>query len=213
VVRSLARSSDHLYRRTLMSTNNSLVLSAVLMALLVACLTVNVYFYPSEEVDLTAKEIIEDIRGSAIPEDEEDKEDNGYGDASPGEWLLVEIAYAGEEETSVSNPAIESLKVTLKERSKTLGPYFSAGAIGEGNDGFVVIRNASAVSMKDRAKLNGIVKEENADRKALYKEVAEELAVKDEDLPKVQKSFANQWRQTVRKGWWFQDDLGEWNQF
>jgi len=198
-----------------MSTRNSIVLSAVLLASLVACLTVNVYFYPSEEVDQTAREIIEDIRGPAIPEDEEDKGDNGYGDgeASLGEWLLVGVAYAGEKETAVSNPAIDSLKAKLKERSKTLGRYFDAGAIGEGNDGFVAIRDASAVPMKDRAKLNGIVKEENADRKALYKEVAKALEVKDEDLPQVQKSFAKQWRQTVRKGWWFQDDLGEWNKF
>ena len=196
-----------------MSTRNSTVLSTVLLASLVACLTVNVYFYPSAEVDQTAREIIEDIRGPAIPEDEEDKGDIGQGDASPGAWRLVGVAYAGEEETAVSNPAIDSLKAKLKERSGNLGLYFDAGAIGEGNDGFVAIRDPSAVPMKDRAKLNGMVKEENADRKALYKEVAKALEVKDEDMPQVEKSFAYQWRQTVRKGWWFQDDLGEWNKF
>jgi uncharacterized protein YdbL (DUF1318 family) len=184
-----------------------------LLASLVACLTVNVYFYPSEEVDQTAREIIEDIRGPAILEEEEDKGDIGQGDASPGAWRLVGVAYAAEEETAVSNPAIDSLKAKLKERSRTLGLYFDAGAIGEGNDGFVAIRDPSAVPMKDRAKLNGIVNEENADRKALYKEVAKALEVKDEDLPQVEKSFANQWRQTVRKDWWIQDDLGEWSKF
>jgi uncharacterized protein YdbL (DUF1318 family) len=193
-----------------MSKNNSFLLSAVLMAFLVACLTVNVYFYPSEEVDQTAREIIEDIRGPAVPEEGEDKADKGQGDASPGARLLVGVAFAGEEVTTASSPSIDSLKAKLKERSKVLAVYFDAGAIGEGNDGFVAIRDASAVSMKDRAKLNGIVNEENADRRALYKEVAKALEVKDEDLPQVQKSFANQWRQTVRKGWWFQDDLGEW---
>jgi len=196
-----------------MSTRNSLVLSGVLMACLVACLTVNVYFYPAQEVDQTAKEIIEDIRSSAIPEDDQDKSEKGSGDAGLGEWLFVGVAYAAEEETTASSPAIDSLKAKLKERSKVLAVYFDAGAIGEGNDGFVAIRDASVVSMKDRARLNGIVNEENADRRALYKEVAKALEVKDEDLPQVQKSFANQWRQTVRKGWWFQDDLGEWSKF
>jgi len=196
-----------------MSARNSLILSGAQMALLVACLTVNVYFYPAQEVDQTAKEIIEDIRGAALPEDDQDEVEKGSGDVGLGEQFLVGVAYAGEEEATASSPAIDSLKAKLKERSKVLAVYFDAGAVGEGNDGFVAIRDASAVSMKDRAKLNGIVNEENADRRALYKEVAKALEVKDEDLPQVQKSFANQWRQSVRKGWWFQDDLGEWEKF
>lgn len=186
---------------------------AVLAAVLVACLTVNVYFYPSEQVDQTAKEIIEDIRGSAVPEEETDEAEKGKGDAETGGWDLVGVAYAAGRETTVSNAAIDALKEKLKKRAGTLARYFDAGAIGEGNDGLVVIRDAAAVPMKDRAKLNGVVKEENADRMALYKEVAEELKVKDKDLPQVQKSFAEQWRQTARKGWWVQDEQGGWYQF
>jgi uncharacterized protein YdbL (DUF1318 family) len=128
-------------------------------------------------------------------------------------WGFVGVAYAGGKETTVSNAAIDSLKAKLKGRSGVLAGYFDAGAIGEGKDGLVAIRDASAVPMKDRAKLNGVVKDENADRKALYKEVAKALKVKDKDLPQVEKAFADQWRETVRKGWWIQSDAGEWSKF
>ncbi len=196
-----------------MSPKSFLASVTVLAIVLVACLTVNVYFYPSEQVDQTAKEIIDDIRGSAPPEDENEKPDDGHGGAGTGGWELVGVAYAAGQETAVSNPAIDSLKQRLKQRSATLAKYFDAGAIGEGRDGLVAVRDPAAVPMKDRAKLNGLVKDENADRMALYKEVAKELKVKDKDLPQVQRSFAEQWRETARKGWWVQDDQGEWHKF
>jgi uncharacterized protein len=193
-----------------MSTKRFLAFGAVLTTTLLGCLTVNVYFYPSEEVDKTAKEIIKDIRGATAPEEEGAKQESGVEGARPVNWNLVGIAYAGAKETAVSSPAIDSLKAKLKQRSNTLTPYFDAGAIGEGNDGLVAIRDASVLPMKDRAKLNQVVKEENTDRMALYEEVAKELEVKDKDLPQVQKSFATQWQETARKGWWVQDASGAW---
>jgi uncharacterized protein YdbL (DUF1318 family) len=197
-----------------MSPKSFLASVTVLAVVLVACLTVNVYFYPSEQVDQTAKDIIDDIRGSgAAPEDQKEKPDEGHGGAGTGGWELVGVAYAAGQETSVSSAAIDSLKQRLKQRSPTLAKYFDAGAIGEGRDGLVVVRDAAAVPMKDRAKLNGLVKDENDDRMALYKEVAKELKVKDKDLPQVQRSFAEQWRETSRKGWWVQDDQGGWYKF
>jgi uncharacterized protein YdbL (DUF1318 family) len=196
-----------------MSTRSLLVFAAIATIVIVACLTVNVYFYPSEEVDQTAKQIIEDIRGGALPENEQEETEKEEG-ASETElewWHLTAVAYAAGEETKVSNPAILSLKQKIKERFNDLKPYFKAGAIGEGNDGLVAIRDASVLPMKDRATLNRIVKEENKDRKALYKEVAKELGVEGKDLPKVQKSFAEKWQEFARSGWWIQDEAGNWN--
>lgn len=197
-----------------MSAKSFLLSVTVLAAVLVACLTVNVYFYPSEQVDQTAREIIEDIRSEALPPEEQNaKPDEEQEGAGTGEWEFLAVVYAGSQETAVSNAAIDSLKRKLKQRSGTLAKYFDAGAIGEGKDGLVAIRDAAAVPMKDRAKLNAVVKDENDDRMALYREVAKELKVKDKDLPQVQKSFAEQWRETARKGWWVQDDQGGWYKF
>ena len=196
-----------------MSTRNIFVSAAVVTAAIVACLTVNVYFYPSEEVDQTAKQIIEDIRGAALPENQQEETEKEEGAEETGLewWRLTAVAYAAGKETTVSTPSIDSIKQRIKQRFNDLKPFFQAGAIGEAKDGLVAIRDASVLPMKDRAKLNRIVNEENADRKALYQEVAKELGVEGKDLPKVQRSFAEQWQEFARPGWWIQDAAGNWN--
>jgi len=178
---------------------------------LAACLTVNVYFYPSKEVDETAKLIIEDIRGMTVPPAEEaTPQEENKEDKSSGGWDWTATAWAAEPETTVSSPGILAIKAKLKVRSPSLIPFFRSGAMGEGNNGLVVLRDVSAVSMKDRARLNSLVKEENQDREALYAEIAKELGVKDKDLPKVQQSFAKEWQKTAGSGWWVQKESGEW---
>ena len=189
------------------------VVAAALTAALAACLTVNVYFYPSEEVDKTAQRIIKDIRsGGPTSEkgEEGSQEGEGAGESGSQGWHFTGGAYAASKETTVSSPAIEALKQKIKKRFNELEPYFNAGAIGEANDGLVAIRDASVLPMKDRAQLNRLVSEENTDRKALYKEVAKELGVEAKDMPKVQRSFAEQWQDFARPGWWIQDANGTW---
>lgn len=196
-----------------MSLKSPFALAAAMAFLVLACLTVNVYFYPSEEVDQTAKQIIEEIRGPVPPQaGEEGKEGGGSGGGEEGSQgrYLTGIAYAAEKETTVSSPGIDALKAKIKGRFEALKPFFDAGAIGETNEGLVAIRDAAAVQMKDRARLNRIVDEENADRKALYKEVAQELGVEAKDLPRVVRSFAEQWQEFAQPGWWTQDAAGNW---
>ena len=127
--------------------------------------------------DRIARQIIEDIRGEVVEdaaEEESNEEDKGETDRQG--WGLVSIAHADETETSVSNPAIEAIKARIKGRAASLIPFFDAGAVGEGSDGIVEIRDIKVVSMKERAVLNRLVKEENGDREDLYKKVAEEQA-------------------------------------
>ena len=185
--------------------------TAVLLVVFASCLTVNVYFYPSEKVDETAKEIIEDIRGTGATEMKEGTPTEGTApeEQSRSGWLLAS-ARAAEKETTVSNPEIVRLKDAVKGRAPLLLPSFKSGAIGESNDGLVVVRDPSAVPMKDRARLNTLVKEENQDREALYAKVAEALGVKDKDFPKVRKSFAKEWQETAGSGWWVQQEDGNW---
>jgi len=193
-----------------MPSRNPLVVATVVTVAVAACLTVNVYFYPSEEVDQTAKRIIEDIRGTATPENNPEEAPKKEGPESQG-WHLTGIAHAAGKETTVSSPAIDALKGKIKQRFDALKPFFNAGAIGEGNDGLVAIRDASVLPMKDRANLNRIVNQENGDRQALYELVAKELGVEAKDLPKVRRSFADQWQEFARKGWWVQDAAGSWS--
>jgi len=187
--------------------------SGFLVLTLAACLTVNVYIYPSKEVDETAQKLIEDIRGGvvggdaapAVPGDSPDR-------TRPGArwWNPLGTAHAAGGETTVSSPAIDALKLKLKNRAPQLNPFFDAGAIGEGNDGLVAVRDVSVLPMKDRAQVNRIVKEENDDRLAMYREVAKELKVEPKDLPRVQGSFAREWAKFARPGWWVQAPDGKW---
>ncbi len=193
-----------------MSPRNPYLFAAVVTVVLAACLTVNVYFYPSEEVDQTAQQIIEDIRGTIMPENDLEETPKGEGAGSQG-WHLTGVAHAAGKETTVSSPAIDAIKKRISQRFDKLKPYFKAGAIGEANDGLVSIRDASILPMKDRATLNRIVNEENADRKALYQEVAKELGVETKDLPKVRQSFARKWQAFAGAGWWVQDAAGNWS--
>ena len=132
-----------------MYTKSPVGFAALMTVALAACLTVNVYFYPSEEVDRTAKQIIEDIRGPSgqeTPKGETDSEEGGGANESQG-WNLLGTAYAAASETTVSNPAIDAIKTRIKQRSTTLTPYLDAGAIGEGKDGLVGVRDASVLPM------------------------------------------------------------------
>jgi uncharacterized protein YdbL (DUF1318 family) len=193
-----------------MAPRNPYIFAAVVTVALAACLTVNVYFYPSKEVDQTARQIIEDIRGGAAPDNDLGETPKEEGAGSQG-WRMTGVAYAAGKETTVSSPAIDSVKEKIKKRFNALKPYFDAGAIGEGNDGLVAIRDASVLPMKDRANLNRFVNEENAERRTLYELVAKELGVEAKDMPKVRQSFADQWQEFAGAGWWIQNAAGTWS--
>ncbi len=198
-------------RRSAMRKGLTLSQVVVFICFIGACLTVNVYFYPSKEVDTAAKKIVEDIRSLEVPPDEDTTVTNKGGESSwLDSWKLIVSAEAAEADISVSNPAILAIKEKMKVRAAALMPFFEAGAIGEGKDGFVAVRDTSAISMQERAKLNPLVKAENDDRRELYKEVAKALGVKESDLDKVQESFAKEWQRSAKPGWWVEDASGTW---
>ena len=85
-------------------------ISLFLTLLLAACLTVNVYIYPSQKVDETAQKLIEDIRGEVVGEtdvqgDTGDVQKKKNGD--PQGWNFLGIVHAAGQETTVSNPQID----------------------------------------------------------------------------------------------------------
>jgi len=197
-----------------MLTKKLWLITVVSLVVFVACLTVNVYFYPSEKVDKAATQIVEEIREKTlnVPQTGEPGSSENQEGSGLREWTLIKMAHAASDATTVTNAVIEAIKSKIIKRAATLFAYFDAGAIGEGNDGFVAVRNISVLPMKDRAKLNPVVKAENEDRTALYKEVARELGVKEGDIMKVQKDFAKQWQQSARAGWQIQGEDGQWSQ-
>jgi uncharacterized protein YdbL (DUF1318 family) len=168
-----------------------------------ACVTINIYF-PEATVKKAAEEIVEDVRKPA------DKEkDKGAETVISSSFAFVPAAYA-QQETEVSSPAIRALKESLRARFLKLQPLFERGSLGEANNGFIEIREEAGLTLKEKADLRGLVKDENADRKSLYAEVAGALNIESSQIPRIQRIFAESWIRNSQPGWWVQNEDGTW---
>lgn len=172
---------------------------------LVSCLTINIYF-PEAAVQKTAEEIVDEVRAK---DEDKNKNDNQEDVVQAPGFFLIGKAYAQEAET-VTTPKIRALKQSIKERFPMLKAFFNGGNIGEGNDGFVHIRNEEGLPLKDKASLRKLVKEENSDREALYLEVARALDISTDQVERIQKIFAKSWIEKSEPGWWVQKENGQW---
>lgn len=189
--------------------NTHLFFMALFVLALFSCITVNIYF-PEATVKKAAEEIVDEIR----KKDEKDKgklesEKTILPISQRSAFLFVPAAYA-QEETNVSTPAIRALKQSLKDRFPNLKVFFDSGSLGEGNNGYVEVRDESGLSLKDKAALRNLVKDENNDRMNLYAEVAKALNIDASLVSRVQKIFAETWIKSAAPGWWVQKEDGEW---
>ncbi len=187
----------------------------------VSCVTVNLYF-PAAAVQKAADQIVEDVRKAPGPAPKQapesppaqapgQKQDKGsFLDRLRFPQLGPTEAYAATVDLNVSTPAIRSLKASMAARYPQLQPMYSKGAIGETNTGYVAIRDTGALSLKERADVNRLVEQENADRRALYTEIIKANNLDMGTLSEVQRLFANSWRDKSSPGWWVQQDNGQW---
>ena len=107
----------------------------------------------------------------------------------------------------VNTPAVTALKASMQTRHNQLLPHYNAGAIGLTKDAFIAIKDATAVPLKDRGSLTGLVKDENADRANLYKEIATANA-HPEWQNEIQSTFAGRWIDKAQSGWFYQSGGG-----
>ncbi len=178
------------------------------LVLVLACITVNIYF-PEAEVKQAAAQIVDEIR----KQDAEKKAPETVAalpEVRPApSFSLVPAAYA-QEETTVSNPAIRALKDSMKNRFPSLKPYYDAGNIGETNKGLLEVRDETGLNLQAKGALRNLVKDENADRMKLYAEVAKALNIEASQIEKIQKIFAAEWDKAAVAGWWVQKEDGSW---
>ncbi|MBC7360436.1 MAG: YdbL family protein [Desulfacinum sp.] len=181
-----------------------------LVLFLVSCVTINIYF-PAEEVRKAAEDIVGDIRKEPAeqppPAPSGDKQ--GMVPRIIRFCLVVPNAFAAQE-VQVSNAAIRELKSRLARSDAQLAPYFAQGVLGEGADGYVVLLHPERLSIKDRARVTRLVQSVNADRKALYAEVARALKVDPGQIPRIAQVFAEEWQRTAHSGWMIQRPDGSW---
>lgn len=103
----------------------------------------------------------------------------------------------------VSTPAISAIKNSMQSRHARLAPYYANGAIGLTRDGLIAVKDANAVPLSERGMLTGLVKEENADRNKLYKEIAQANGHPEWEA-EIQNTFAGRWIDKAQSGWWVQ---------
>lgn len=184
----------------------------IFAGVLAACVTINVYF-PAAEVNAAAQQFVEDVISGA-PSKADQPIEKPIPAKNPGTMLLdllVSSAYA-QADIAVQTPQIRAIQLRMKERfDSSLSGYLASGTIGLGNDGYVAVRDAASVPLPQRAALNQAVADENRDRKAVYSEIASangNAAWED----RIRASFAKQWQQQAKAGWYYQDDSGAWKQ-
>ena len=199
--------------------NRQAVFMVLLSSLLVlaACVTINVYF-PAAAAERAAEQFVGDVLG-------EPQQDSYLHDPlimHEQNWLvmasmkvldtIVPSAYAQEASIDINTPQINEIKSRMAGRQRSsLNAWFDAGAIGFANDGFVVIRDRAAVALNERRNLESVVADENRDRAAVYREIAVANGHPEWEAD-IQKTFAREWIDNARSGWYYQDSGGSWKQ-
>ena len=181
-----------------------------ILSIVMACVTVNVYF-PAKEVEKKAGDIIDDIRKMepALPT-------SPSGPQSSINHLKMFIfnrglAYA-QKGGEASSPVIQNLKQQIRERFPRLVPFYQKGGIGEGRTGLVEILDNNNLTAVEKKEVKPLVEAENRDRRALYQEVAKSMNISSDQIGKVQRIFANKWQQSSERGWWIQKEDKTWVQ-
>ncbi len=172
------------------------------LVLLYSCVTVNIYF-PAQEAQKKAQAIVKAIRGNQQNTDESQP-------SKPQSFnfniSIMPKAYAGNA-LNVTNAKIQAIKQSMKRRFGIMKPYYEKGYLAEQLNGYLKIYKQPA-SLKDRLRLKNLVKNENRDRKNLYKEVAKALNIQSSQIYKLQRIFAKQWQNTAPKGTYLQTKTG-----
>jgi uncharacterized protein YdbL (DUF1318 family) len=193
-------------------------MALVVAGLTVTCarITVNVYF-PAAEIRDAATQIEREVRSK----------EEGPADANPAPapkpqssdfsrfwWVRLRLGPANVMaqgiDINMTTPAIRQLVASRKQRYASLVPLFNAGALGESNQGLVVIRSLDALALKDKAQAKILSEQENRDRQQLYRELATANQLPPDKVADIARIFAQVNRQEAQAGWWIQEPNGDW---
>lgn len=185
------------------------MLLSLSLVLLSACVTINVYF-PAAAAEKAAEQFIGNVIGEAAGEAETPPQQR-----PPQAGLLdffIGSAHAAEPDLNIQTPALREIQARMKQRFEdVLTKALANGSVGLTRDGLVAVRDAASVALAERAGLNQAVADENRDRKAVYAEIARANG-HPEWQAQIQSTFAAQWVQQARPGWYHQDATGAWKQ-
>ncbi len=186
-----------------------------LLLVLGGCVTINVYF-PAVAAEQAADRIIQDVWGrEQAPENGPPQSQAPPTQAAPLAIRvlnrLVPPAAAQSPDLDVSSPAIRQITASMESRHPDLLPHYQSGAIGLTRDGQVRLREQSAVPLAERNRVRQLIADENADRQALYRQIAVANGHTEwED--DIRRTFAERWVANARSGWYYEGRDGSWQQ-
>ena len=192
-------------------------LTTLLAILVVACVTINVYFPEAAAVE-AADRIIDKVRG-----DDADDTTSAIPPATSGDVPLL-LAFAngiGSFLVSDANaqapvdfdkpsPEKQALENSLAARFPSLRPYFDSGAVGLTEAGLIEFRDRNLVPLRDRNNVVQLVAAQNNDWNALYAEIAR-LNNHPEWQDSIRRTFAERWVAKADRGWYYREN-GTWKQ-
>lgn len=202
-------------------TTRKLFAWPLLGMLLASCVTINIYF-PAAAAEEAARTIVRDVlgtevQGGQVPQSQPGPQSRAQaplGLQLVGRALeaLVPTAQAqGQANIDISSPAISQLRRVMAARQSQLDPFYRSGAVGFANNAMLSVRDASAIALRDRNTVKKLVADENADRAALYREIARANGHPEWEA-EVRATFARVWAQEARSGYWVQAADGSWQQ-
>jgi uncharacterized protein YdbL (DUF1318 family) len=109
----------------------------------------------------------------------------------------------------VNTPAIAQAKSAMAARHTQLAPHYASGALGLARDATVQVRDANAIPLAQRGSIQSAVVAENADRAALYSEIAKANGNPAWEAD-IRATFAQRWIDKAQPGWWVQNAQGAW---
>jgi hypothetical protein len=199
-------------------------IAGILFLVLVSCaiITVNVYF-PEKEVNEAYKELEKELMtpGGQKKEPTSKPEQKPEG-SSKFEW--ISSAYAQESRLSDriaeivrKMPDVVNAYKEIGARIPEIDKLRDSGAVGEGNNGMLVVREEKL--MPPDAK--GLVAMVNQNRRTIINGMSKAIirinrAPENEQnlkqvMPQATEQFAAIRRDSAKKGWWIQDQYGNWS--
>lgn len=172
--------------------------------LLYSCVTVNIYF-PAQEAQKKAKEIVNEIRGNKNSKDLPAQKPQSFNIYNLS--IFLKNSYASDSALNVTNAKIQTIKQSMKNRFEIMKYYYKKGYLAEKSNGYLKIYR-QPTSLKEKLKLKKLVAHENSDRKTLYMEVARALNIQQSQIHRLETIFAKQWYNTAPIGTYLQTSTG-----
>ncbi|TAL71503.1 MAG: DUF1318 domain-containing protein [Rhodanobacter sp.] len=188
-----------------------------LLAVAVAgCVTINVYF-PEASAQKAADQFVGGVLGEApgklapAPATPAPTQAPKSGPSASLMNLLIPAAQAAEiPDLRIQTPAVQAIQARMRTRFATeLQGLMESGAAGFTRDGMVALRDPAKVPLAQRAQATIAVADENRDRAALYREIANANAHPEWEA-QIRATFAKTWIERAHAGWYYQDAAGAW---